>query len=113
MSQPGELRTAECASLEMLIAPPDGGIASRVLARTAGGNVTVFGFDAGQELSEHTTAFEALAIVVDGSITFTIGGTQVEARRGTITRLPANVPHAVRAAEPSRMLLVMLRDPTT
>jgi quercetin dioxygenase-like cupin family protein len=81
-----------------------------VLARTSGGNVTLFGFDAGQELSEHTTAFEALAVIVDGAIDLTIGGTIVKATTGTITRLPANVPHAVHAREASRMLLVMLRD---
>jgi quercetin dioxygenase-like cupin family protein len=109
VSRTGELGPGESALLQMLVAVAEGGITSRVIARASGGNVTLFAFDAGQELSEHTTAFEALAYVVDGTIDPTIGGTLIPAAAGTITRLPANVPHAVRARVPSRMLLLMLR----
>lgn len=104
---------AEALSLHALITPTDHGIASRVLARSAGGNVTLFAFDAGQGLTEHTTAFDALALVLDGALTLTIGGKAVEAATGTVVRLPANVPHAVDATVAARMLLVMLRDPQT
>jgi quercetin dioxygenase-like cupin family protein len=72
--------------------------------------VTLFAFDAGEGLSEHSTPFEALVLVLEGALTLTIGGTPVEATPGTIVRMPAQVPHAVRAAQPARMLLVMLRD---
>ena len=102
---------AEALSLHTLITPTEQGIASRVLARSAGGNVTLFAFDAGQGLTEHTTAFDALALVLDGALTLTIGGKAIEAGAGTIVRLPANVPHAVDAGIAARMLLVMLRDP--
>lgn len=102
---------AEALPLRTLITPTDHGIESRVLARTAGGNLTLFAFGAGQELSEHTTPFDALVMVLDGSITLTIGGTPVTATPGTIVRMPASIPHAVHASERARMLLLMLRDP--
>lgn len=101
---------AEALILDTLIQPGETGVASRVLARSAGGNVTLFAFDAGKGLTEHTTAFDALAFVISGSVTLTIGGTPVLAADGALVRLPANVPHAVNATEASRMLLMMLRD---
>ncbi|MDQ3070336.1 MAG: cupin domain-containing protein [Acidobacteriota bacterium] len=101
---------AEALTLHDLITQTEHGIASRVLARSAGGNVTLFAFEAGQGLTEHTTAFDALALVLSGSLTLTINGADIEADEGTITRLPANVPHAVAAPEAARMLLIMLKD---
>jgi quercetin dioxygenase-like cupin family protein len=108
----GTIPSAEALRLVDLIAPAERGIASRVLAKTSGGNVTLFAFDRGEGLSEHTTPFDALALVVDGSLTLTIGGRLVAATAGTIVRLPANIPHAVDAVESARMLLIMLRDAT-
>jgi quercetin dioxygenase-like cupin family protein len=104
------LDAAEALALHALIAPTAHGIASRVLAKAAGASVTLFAFDAGEGLSEHSTPFEALVLVLEGALTLTIGGAPVEATPGTIVRMPAQVPHAVQAAEPARMLLVMLRD---
>jgi quercetin dioxygenase-like cupin family protein len=103
------LPPAEALPLDGLITPTPEGIASRVIARSAGGNVTLFAFAAGQELSEHTAPFDALALVVAGSFTFTIGGQQVPATKDSVVRLPANVPHAVTATDHARMLLIMLR----
>ena len=105
------LPPAEAFALQSLVNPTDKGIASRVLASTAGGNLTIFAFDAGEELSEHTAPFDALVIVLEGAFVLTIGGQEVLAAPDTIVRMPANVPHAVRATEPSRLLLIMLRDP--
>jgi len=102
---------AEALSLESLVTPTAQGIASRILARTAGGNLTLFAFDSGQGLTEHTSPFDALVMVLDGSLILTIGGTPVCATPGTIVRMPAAMPHAVDAPEAARMLLVMLRDP--
>jgi quercetin dioxygenase-like cupin family protein len=110
MSTNTTIPSAEALSLRSLVTPTDQGIASRVLARSSGGNVTLFAFDAGQELEEHTTPFDALVIVLDGAITLTIGGTAVSATPGTIVRMPAGVAHAVQAPGASRMLLIMLRD---
>jgi quercetin dioxygenase-like cupin family protein len=64
-----------------------------------------------RELSEHTAPFEALAMVIEGRIELTIGGVPVDAMPGTIVRMPARVPHAVKAQDAARMLLVMLREP--
>ena len=82
-----------------------------MLARTAGANITLFAFDAGQGLTEHTTPFDALVLVLEGALTLTIGGAPVRATPGTIVRMPAGVPHAVDAPEPARMLLIMLKEP--
>ena len=96
--------------LNSLVTPTAGGIASRVLARTSGGNVTLFAFDAGQGLTEHTSPFEALVMVLAGACTLTIGGTAVQATPGTIVRMPADLPHAIDALEATRLLLVMVRE---
>jgi quercetin dioxygenase-like cupin family protein len=87
------------------------GIASRVLAKKGTSNVTLFAFEKGQALTEHTSPFDALVVVLEGAMTLTIGGKPVQAPTGSITRMPANVPHALDADDRTRMLLVMLRDP--
>src|SRR5688572_5365632 len=104
------LAAGELFTLESLVTPTAQGIASRVLARTAAGNITLFAFDAGEELSEHTAPFDALVLTLSGALTLTIGGAAVETTPQTIVRMPANIPHAVRASVASRMLLIMLRD---
>jgi quercetin dioxygenase-like cupin family protein len=97
-------------NLDSLVAPTERGIASRVLARTAAGNITLFAFDAGEELSEHSAPFDALALTLSGALVLTIGGVEVRTAAQTIVLMPANVAHAVHAAEASTMLLIMLRD---
>ena len=104
------LPPAEALELAALVTPTPGGIASRVLARTGGGNVTLFAFDGGQGLEEHTSPFDALVLVLEGALDLAIGGTKVRATPGTIVRMPGGVPHGLQAAEPTRMLLVMLRN---
>ena len=93
-----------------LVQYQDGAIVSRVLAKDSSGSVTAFAFDAGQALSEHTTPFDALLYVFDGTALITISGSPNELRRGQIIRLPAHAPHAVEAADRFKMLLVMLRS---
>ena len=97
-------------SLQSLVAPQGTAVASRVLAKTTGGTVTLFAFGHGQRLPEHTPPVDALALVLEGSLRLTIGGTPVVATPGTVVRLPAGVPHAVDATAACRMLLVLLRD---
>ena len=101
---------ATALSLPDLISLTEHGVASRVLAKTSGGNVTLFAFDAGQGLEEHTSPFDALVMVLEGALTLTIGGVRVPATPGSVVRMPGGVPHALDAAEPTRMLLVMLRE---
>lgn len=104
------LPAGELFTLESLITPTAHGVASRVLARTAAGNITLFAFDAGEELSEHTAPFDAIALTLSGGLVLTIGGVDVRTAPQTIVLMPANVAHAVHAIEASRMLLIMLRD---
>ena len=110
MSSTTLLDSAEVLAFDELIAPTANGIASRILARTSGGNVTLFAFDAGQELTEHTSPCEALVVVLDGALDLTINGTRVRATPDTVVRMPANVPHGLEAPEPTRMLLIMMKD---
>jgi quercetin dioxygenase-like cupin family protein len=104
------LPAGELFALDALVTPTANGIASRVLARTAAGNITLFAFDAGEELSEHTAPFDALVITLTGSLVLTIGGREVQTTPQSAVLMPANVPHAVRATETSRMMLIMLRE---
>ena len=104
---------AEALQLAALITPTPHGIASRILSKNSGGSLTLFAFDAGQGLAEHAAPFDAIVMVLDGRLALTIGGVDVTAMPGTVVRMPANVPHGVDAAEPARMLLMMLREPTT
>ena len=108
--RPGPLPAAEVLTLESLIAPVPHGIASRVLAKNGGGTVTLFAFDAGTALAEHTAPFDALVQVLEGRFVVTVAGQASQASSGTVVRLPANVPHAVEAIGVARMLLTMLRE---
>ena len=104
------LTPGELFALDTLVTPTAQGIASRVLARTAAGNLTLFAFDVGEELSEHTAPFDALVLTLSGALVLTIGGRDVQTTPQSAVLMPANVPHVVRATEPSRMLLIMLRE---
>lgn len=85
------------------------GIASRVLLKQPSGSVTLFAFEDGQELSEHTCPYDALIQVLEGEAEVTIGGVAHEVKSSEIIHLPAGVPHAVRAPVRFKMLLTMLR----
>jgi quercetin dioxygenase-like cupin family protein len=101
---------AEAVSLQSLIPPTAQGIARYSVAKGAG--VTVFAFDAGRGLDEHTSPFDALVMVLDGALTLTIGGVPVQATPGVVVRLPGGVPHALQATVACRMLLIVLPDAT-
>ena len=100
---------SEVFVLQSLVTPTPGGIASRVLGKAPGGTVTLFAFDAEQSLTDHTSPYDAMVLVLTGALVLTIGGVALRAEAGSIVRLPANVPHAVDAPEPSRMLLILIR----
>ena len=106
------LPPAKALLLHELITPTEAGIASRVLAKTFGGNLTLFAFDEGQGLTEHSSPYEAFVMVLEGVVTLTIGGMPMRATPGTVVRMPAKVPHALDASEPARLLLIMLREQT-
>ncbi len=106
----GMIPAAQVLPLHTLVTPTPDGIASRILAKTSGGNITLFAFDAGQGLTEHTSPFDAMVMVLEGALSLTIGGVVMRAEPGSIVRMPADVPHAVEATESARMLLLMLRE---
>jgi quercetin dioxygenase-like cupin family protein len=105
------LPPAEPAELAALVAYQDGGVVSRALVTKPSGTLTVFAFDAGQALSEHTAPFDAIVQVLDGTVELVIGGKRVPARAGQTVLMPAHVPHAVNATSRFKMLLTMIRDP--
>lgn len=96
-------------SLAELAAFQTGSIVSRMLLKNKAGSVTLFAFAKGEGLSEHTAPFDALIVVTDGAAEITIKGARHAVGVGEALRLPANVPHAVRATSDVRMLLIMLR----
>ena len=87
-----------------------GAIVSRMVLKKEAGSVTLFAFDAGQELSEHTAPYDALVQVLEGSGRFRIEQEVHELRPGDLLLLPANRPHAVQAVERFKMMLVMIRS---
>jgi quercetin dioxygenase-like cupin family protein len=93
-----------------LVAYQDGAVVSRILLKRDGGTVTLFAFDEGQSLSEHTAPFDALAHVLEGEALVTIAGVPLTVRAGDIVLMPANRPHAVAAPTRFKMLLTMIRS---
>lgn len=96
------------ADLERTIDIPPNGILSRTVYCDATVNVVLFGFDAGQELSEHTASRPALVQILRGEAKLTLGGETVEARTGTWIHIPAELPHSLHATTPLVMQLVLL-----
>jgi quercetin dioxygenase-like cupin family protein len=88
----------------------DGSVVSKTILKKPSGTVTLFAFDKGEELSEHTASFDALIFVTDGEAQITIGGEPHSVLSGELIELPANVPHAVKATEKFKMMLIMLKD---
>jgi quercetin dioxygenase-like cupin family protein len=84
-------------------------VVSRVLLKKPTGNVTLFAFDAGEELSEHTCPYEALLHVLEGASVVKIGGEPHSVLAGEAVVLPAGVPHAVNGSERFKMLLTIIR----
>ncbi len=93
-----------------LAAYQDGAVVSRTLLKRAGGTLTLFAFDEGQSLSEHTAPFDAVAHVLEGHADITISGTPLRVSAGEMVLMPANQPHAVHAPTRFKMLLAMIRS---
>ena len=87
----------------------DGSIVSRQIVKEDAGNVTLFAFDEGQELSEHTAPFDALVHILDGEAEIRISGQPFHLKDGDMIIMPANDPHAVKAIKRFKMLLTMIR----
>lgn len=110
MPQQEQLAPAQAVDLAGFIAYAPGSVVSKTLVDKRAGTLTLFAFDEGQGLSEHSAPYDALVQILDGEVEITIGGKPVRAGAGQIVRMPANVPHALRALKPFKMLLVMIRS---
>ena len=84
-------------------------IVSKTILDKSAGTITLFAFDKGQKLSEHTAGYDAVVQVLDGSAKLTIGGKNIKTSTDEIVIMPANIPHAVTAEEKFKMLLIMIR----
>jgi quercetin dioxygenase-like cupin family protein len=102
--QPKVTRGLDLASYQ------DGAVVSRVVLKRDTGSVTFFAFDAGQELSEHTTPYDALVQVLEGEVALTIAGQPYRLGAGDMIIMPARQPHAVKAISRFKMLLTMIRS---
>jgi quercetin dioxygenase-like cupin family protein len=105
----GKLAAGRAVELSTLVDYAAAATVSRIIAKNSAGSVTLFAFDEGQSLSEHSTPFDALVQVIDGAVELTIGGEKLIAQAGEIVLMPADIPHSVNAVKPFKMLLTMLR----
>ena len=104
--QPGRVvRLADLADYS------DGAIVSKTLVRNDSGTLTLFSFEEGQGLSEHTAPYDAVVTVLDGTAQIRIEGEPRTVREGETVLMPAHIPHMVQATSRMKMLLVMIRDP--
>ena len=106
--EPDSIR-GEVRAFADLVAYQEGAVVSRTLMKQAKGSVTLFAFDRGQELSEHTVPHDALVVVLDGEVEITVAGTPHRLRAGETILMPGDEPHAVRAVERFKMSLTMIR----
>ena len=97
--------------LSELVGYQEDSIVSRILLQDEAGTVTVFAFDEGQALSEHTVPFNAFIQVLDGMAEVIIGGKASNVKTGEIILMPGNVPHRVNAPQNFKMLLTMIKTP--
>jgi len=106
---PSKLPAGRAVKLDTLTDYVPGSVVSRILLKNTAGTITLFAFDAGQGLSEHTAPYDAVVQVLDGQVMLTIGGKEIPAVAGETVLMPANVPHSLHATQPFKMLLTMIR----
>jgi len=104
-----KIATAQAFAAAGLAEYAPGAVVSREIVKSPAGTVTVFAFDAGQGLSEHTAPFDALVMVLEGEAEIKIGGKPLMVRAGELVVMPANIPHALQAEQRFKMALVMIR----
>lgn len=100
---------AESAKLAALVDYQSGAVVSRTVLERETGSITLFAFDQGQGLSEHTAPFDALAFILDGEAGITVGERSLRVRAGEAVIMPAGKPHALQAVTGFKMMLVMVK----
>ena len=106
----GEMPIAEVVGLIGLVNYQDGSVVSRTIVKRATGTVTLFAFDEGQGLSEHTAAYDAVAHLLEGEAEITVSGKSLKVSAGEAVLLPANQPHSLKAISRFKMQLTMIRS---
>jgi quercetin dioxygenase-like cupin family protein len=105
-----EKLVGQAAGLADLVDYQTDSVVSRTLINKKTGTVTLFAFDKGQGLSEHTAPFEALVFLLDGEAEIVISGQPLRAKEGEMVIMPANQPHSLRAVKKFKMMLIMIRS---
>jgi quercetin dioxygenase-like cupin family protein len=105
-----EFEKAKAINLDESVEYSPGGVVSKTVLKRETGNITVFSFDKGEGLTEHTSPFDAVINVIDGTCEITIGGIPNRLERGQMIIMPRNIPHAVYATEKFKMMLIMIRS---
>ena len=105
-----EMPVAEVISLNDLVNYQEGAVVSRTLVNRTTGTVTLFAFDEGQGLSEHTAPFDALAHVLEGEAEIVVAGKPLPTKTGEAVLMPAHLPHSLKALTRFKMLLTMIRS---
>jgi quercetin dioxygenase-like cupin family protein len=110
MAEEKESLMAQALGLAELVSYQEGSVVSRTLLDKKAGTITVFAFAGGEGLSEHTAPFDAFVQIIDGTAEITVDGVLHTVRAGQMIIMPANKPHALRAVQQFKMLLVMIRS---
>ena len=110
MATPSDMSSATPMTPLGLVGYQEGAVVSRTLLKRAGGTITLFAFDEGQSLSEHTAPFDAVSHVLEGEADISIAGTSHRVSTGEMVLMPAHQPHAVHARTRFKMLLTMIRS---
>ena len=110
MSDKSEIIVGEPFELGESVSYSAGSVVSRTILKRPAGTITLFAFAIGEELSEHTAPFDAFVSILDGEAEVSIGGTLTTLRGGQSIVMPANVPHAIKATNQFKMMLVMIRS---
>ncbi|MDI6721885.1 MAG: cupin domain-containing protein [Candidatus Aenigmarchaeota archaeon] len=100
----------EVMQLSKTIGYKKGSVVSREIIRKKTGNMTLFAFDEGQQLSEHTAPFDAMVQVIDGEAQISISGKPIMLKKGEMIVMPANKPHALKAKKKFKMVLTMIKS---
>ncbi len=101
---------ANVFNLKEMTAYQDGAVVSKEILKKDTGTVTIFAFDKGQGLSEHTAPFDAMVVILDGLAEIIISGKAHQVAEGEMIIMPADEPHALKANERFKMMLIMLRS---
>jgi quercetin dioxygenase-like cupin family protein len=105
----GDNLIGQVSNVKELAEYQKGSVVSRTIIDKKVGTVTLFAFDEGQGLSEHTAPYDAMVQIIDGEVEITISGKPLQLKEGEMVIMPANEPHALRALKQFKMILTMIR----